>query len=67
MTRLETLSLHETELLSGGCCADPTTNPSQAYGGMNYGQAKKAEDFTSPNPSAIYCPDLNYGQAKKAA
>ena len=67
MTRLETLSLHETELLSGGCCEAPTTNPSQAYYyGINYGQAKQIEGFSAPNPSEIYC-GLNYGQSKKPA
>ena len=66
MTRLQTLSVHETELLSGGCCAEPTTNPSQAYGELNYGQAKKEGYEGLLNPSAVYCGELNYGQAKKA-
>jgi hypothetical protein len=57
----------ECEHVAGG--VGGYNNPSETYGGLNWGQYKKlggGEDVTALNPSMHYCRGTyNYGQYRK--
>ena len=63
------LKLTESEALKGGG-GQVLQNPSETYGGLNWGQFQKHGsdgDVVALNPSMHYCRGMsNYGQFKKA-
>lgn len=65
MATIETLSPHYAGIIVGG-----VSNPSEIYGGLNWGEYKKVGEggyYPLVNPSRIYCRgEVNYGQYKKA-